>query len=203
MNPLALIPLVTAIFYIMLLALVLQRLEGRGSKQFIYYLGVAAVWSFASFMLHLNQQASVTLFWNQLLIGALVWTLVAYYHFTLTYTERRPGSLLVLSYAALIALSVLSFAGRVVEYSYVQNGVVYYALFPIAKYVMLIAGVSLSAFVIRLLIIKYRHSSDLSERNRSMYLFWGWGVLVLFTLSNYVPRFANYPLDQIGNLLTR
>jgi diguanylate cyclase (GGDEF)-like protein len=201
LNPLALIPLITSCFYLVLLAFALPRAVNRVRKLFLYYLGVAAFWSFTSFMVHLNQNADRTIVWNEILIVALVWTLVAYYHFTLGYTERRPSPLLYLAYISLVLLAIFSFTGNVVEYSFVTNGITHYSMYTLAKYFLLIAGVSLSAFVIFLLIKKYRHSSDVKERNRTMYLFGGWGLLVLFTLSNYVPAFANYPLDHVGNLL--
>jgi diguanylate cyclase (GGDEF)-like protein len=202
LNTLALIPLITSFFYLVLLVIGLPRAKNKAGTHFIYYLGVAALWSFTSFMLHIDKPPiGTTLFWNEVLVAALVWTLVAYYQFTLVFTERRAGVLLYLSYAALIAVTIFSLTGNIVIYSYVTNGNNHHALFPVANYCLLVAGVSLSAFVISLLVVKYRHSSDLNERNRSMYLFSGWGLLVLFTLSNYINAFTNYPLDQIGNLL--
>jgi hypothetical protein len=201
LNPLALIPLITSCFYLILLAFALQKAVNRVRKLFFYYLGVAAFWSFTSFMVHLNQTADKTLVWNEILIIALVWTLVAYYHFTIGYTNRRHGPILYVAYLSLIPLAIASISGNVVKFSYVVDGVTHYELYPLFKYFLLIVGVSLSAFVIFLLGVKYRHSSDVKDRNRTMYLFMGWGLLVLFTLSNYVPAFANYPLDHVGNLL--
>ena len=201
MNILALIPLITSCFYIILLAFALQRAGNRAGKLFAYYLAIAATWSFTSFMLHLNAPASQTIFWNKIVVVVLVWTLVAYYHFALGYTERRPGIWLYLAYFALVILAFFSFTGHVVEYSYVQNGVTHYALFALARYFIGITGASFSVMVLSLLVIKYRRSTDPKERNRTMYLFVGWGILVLLTYTNFISSLANYPLDHIGNLI--
>ncbi len=199
MNTLALIPLLTSIFYLVLLALALQRSGNRTGKLFIYYLAVAATWSFTSFMVHLNAPESQTLFWNEILVVVLIWTLVAYYHFALGYTERRPGILLLLAYLALIGLAVASFTGHVVEYSRVVNGITDYQLYVPAAIYMAITGFTFSILVLSLLIIKYRHSSDPRERNRTMYLFAAWVLLVLLTYTNYIPGLQKLPLDHIGN----
>lgn len=201
MNTLALIPLLASCFYIMLLAFALQRAGNRTGKLFAYYLGIAAFWSFTSFMVHLNAPASQTIFWNKILVIALAWTLVAYYHFTLGYTERRHGKPLYAAYIMLAILALLSFTGHVVRYSYVENGVTNYELFTPARLFIGVIGLSFSALVIILLVIKYRRSVDPKERNRTMYLIVGWGILVLLTYTNFVPSLANYPLDHIGNLV--
>ena len=201
MNTLALIPLTTSIFYLILLAFAFQRVGSRTGKLFAYYLGVAAAWSFTSFMVHLSLPESTTIFWNKILVVALVWTLVAYYHFALGYTERRPGPMLYVAYAALVLLAVFSFTGHVVEYSRVVNGVTDYQLYIPASFFIGISGFAFSAMVISLLVIKYRRSTEPRERNRTMYLFVGWGLLVILTYTNFIPSLQNFPLDHIGNLI--
>jgi diguanylate cyclase (GGDEF)-like protein len=201
LNTLALIPLLTSFFYLVLLALALQRAGNRTGKLFAYYLSVAATWSFTSFMVHLNAPESQTLFWNKILVVALIWTLVAYYHFALGYTERRPGVLLLLAYLALIGLAIASFTGHVVEYSRVVNGITDYQLYVPAAIYMAITGFAFSILVLSLLIVKYRHSSDPRERNRTMYLFAAWVLLVLLTYTNYIPGLQKLPLDHIGNFI--
>jgi len=201
LNTLALIPLLASCFYLILLAIASQRAGNRTGKLFAYYLGIAAFWSFTSFMLHLNAPASQTIFWNKILVVALIWTLVAYYHFALGYTERRPGLPLYLAYAALAIMALLSFSGHAVEYSRVVDGVVDYLLYLPATLFIGITGLSFSALVISLLVIKYRRSTDPKERNRTMYLFVGWGILVLLTYTNFIPSLKNLPLDHIGNLI--
>ena len=201
MNTLALIPLITSTFYFILLAFALQRASNRVGKLFVYYLAIAASWSFSSFMLHLDAPEFQTLFWNKIVVVLLVWALVAYYHFTLGYTERRHGIPLYLAYLALAIMALLSFSGHAVEYSRVVDGAVDYLLYLPATLFIGITGLSFSALVISLLVIKYRRSTDPKERNRTMYMFVGWGILVLLTYTNFIPSLKNLPLDHIGNLI--
>jgi len=201
LNTLALIPCWLPVFYIILLAFAFQRANNRTGKLFAYYLGIAAFWSFTSFMVHLNAPATQTIFWNKILIVALIWTLVAYYHFTLGYTDRRPGPLLYLAYISLAVLALISASGHAVAYSYVLNGVTNYLLYTPAKLYIGITGLSFSALVISLLVVKYRRSNDPRERNRTVYLFVGWGLLVVLTYTNFISSLKNLPLDHIGNFI--
>jgi diguanylate cyclase (GGDEF)-like protein len=200
LNIYALIPLITSVFYLVLLAFALQRISTSMGKTFAYYLFIAALWSFTSFMMHLNAPPYWTLVWNQILIVALVWTLVAYYHFTLMYTGRRAGMPLLLAYLSLVIVAIFTLAGYVVKSSSVTDGIFSHELYN-SVYIIGAIGLAFSAAVLSLLITKYRHSTDPKERNRTIYLFVGWGILVLLTYSNFIPKLDNLPLDHIGNLI--
>ncbi len=201
MNIWALIPLVTSIFYIVVLVFVLQQFNNRANKLFAMYIGVAAFWSFTSFMLHLDGvSATQTLFWNKMLAFALVWTLIAYYHFVRAYVNKSAGWGIYAGYAMVVVIVILAFTDNVVKYSYVDNGVLVHEL-GIALY--FIMGISLFyvALVLNQLVRKYRSSTDPIDRNRTMYLIMGWNVLTVLTLTNGIPRLASLPLDHIGSLI--
>jgi diguanylate cyclase (GGDEF)-like protein/putative nucleotidyltransferase with HDIG domain len=200
LNILALIPLITSCFYILLLVLALQQSGKRLGKYFIFYLAVAAFWSFTSFMLHLDAPPEQTMFWNEVLVVVLVWAMLAYYQFTLAYTDKPLGWPLFAGYAVLVLLAVLSFSGHVVEYSYVVNGVFYHGL-GIMVYAIGAVGFTFTTMVIIQLARKYRRSSDPIDRNRTMYLIFGWVIVVLFTYTNLIPAVAGLPLDHMGSLL--
>ncbi|UCG54217.1 MAG: hypothetical protein JSV32_06390, partial [Dehalococcoidia bacterium] len=73
MNIWAIIPLATSVVYIILLLFISQQAQKKANKLFAYYIGIAAFWSFSSFMLHLDGVADEqTLLWNQVLVVALV-----------------------------------------------------------------------------------------------------------------------------------
>ena len=196
----AAIPLVTSILYIILLVFTLQQAKNRTNKIFAVYLGVAAFWSFAAFMLHLNAFPSQALFWNEVVVVAVIGTLVTYYRFVRVYTSRHAGIGLYLGYALLLVLAALSFSGYIVQYSYVVDDILYHSL-GISIY--FIDGISLTfiTFIILLLAKEYRSSFDPIDRNRTMYLISGWSILVLFSYTNLVPAIAGFPLDQIGHLI--
>ncbi|MDP2744704.1 MAG: histidine kinase [Dehalococcoidia bacterium] len=195
----ALVPLVSFLTYIGLFVLTLQSRERRTGRVFALYLEIAGLWSFTSFMLHLNIFPEQVLFWNELVVVALVWNLITYYHFIRAYTGRPAGSGVLLGYVFLVALAALSFSGYIVQSSYVVEGVLYHDL-GISLYFIGAISLTFIVAIIALLIKKNRGSSDPTDRNRTMYLMAGWSILVLFTYSNLVPALAGFPLDHIGNL---
>ncbi|MDO8578874.1 MAG: hypothetical protein Q7R50_06835, partial [Dehalococcoidales bacterium] len=65
MTTWALIPLITSLTYITLLVLTLPSSKRRINRAFAIYLGVAATWSFTSFMLHWNPSPNLALLWNE------------------------------------------------------------------------------------------------------------------------------------------
>jgi diguanylate cyclase (GGDEF)-like protein len=200
MTTWAIIPLVTCVLYVILFVAALQQIRKRANKIFAYYLGIAAFWSFTAFVLHLNAPPEQTIIWNQILVVALVWTLIAYYHFVRAYTDRPGGIGLYLGYAVVLLTAGFSFSGHIVKYSQVIDGTLDHDL---GKSLYFISAVSLTfvVAVMLLLVRKYRSSTDPIDRNRMMYLILGWSILVLFTLTNNVPVLAGLPLDHIGSLI--
>ena len=196
----ALIPLITCLAFIVLFILALQSTERRIIKIFAFYLAVAATWSFTSFMLHLNAFPKQALFWNEILVIALVWTVIAYYHFARAYTNRPSGIGLYVGYALLSVLAVLSLSGYIVQYSYVTDGVLYHSL---GTSIYFIGAISLAFIgaVIYLLVKKYRSSTDPVGRNRTAYLIVGWSILIVLSYTNLIPILARFPLDHIGSLI--
>ena len=83
MNLWGLIPLISSITFASLFVLVLPQARNRANRVFIVFLFASAVWSFTSFMLVYNPAASSSylLFWNGLVAIAIVWVVVAYFHF--------------------------------------------------------------------------------------------------------------------------
>ncbi|MDP3879544.1 MAG: histidine kinase [Dehalococcoidales bacterium] len=198
----ALIPLTTCLIYIALLILTLPSVERRINKIFALYLTAAAVWSFTSFMLHLNAFPEQALFWNELLVVALVWTLITYYHFILAYTAKPAGMALYLGYGMVLLLLVFSLGGFIVRDAYVIDGVLYHDI-GISLYFI---GAFAYIFIVNglyQLIKQYRSSNDWVERNRIVYLIAGWSILMLLSSTNLImiPAIAGIPLDHIGSLI--
>ena len=196
----AIIPLITSIAYLVILTFSLPYLRRRRNILFGIYVAVAGFWSFSSFQLHLEAPPARTLLWNQILVVALVWTLFAWFHFILSYCGRTGRRWVYFGYSFLLVLAVLTFSGRIVQYSYVADGVLHHSL---GNSIFLIGAISL-VFVgasLYLLLKNYRQSLDPIDRNRTLYLVTGWSVLTLFSYSNLVPALAEMPLDHIGSLI--
>ena len=200
MTPWAVIPLVTSVAYIILLILVLPSVARRANRVFAFYLAIASGWSFVSFMLHLNAFPSHALLWNELLVVAIFWTLIAYYHFVRAYTEQRGGAGVFIGYGLLAILAFLSLGGKVVLSAVVVNGVLTNDS-GWSFYMVGAVSLAFSGTVIAQLIRKYRRSIDPTDRNRTMYLIAGWIVLVTATYTNVIPSLYSFPLDQMGSLI--
>jgi len=196
----ATIPLVSCLTYIILFVVALQYTDRPVNRIFAVYLAVASIWSFTSFMLHLNAFPQQALLWNSILIIPMMWTLLAYYHFARSYANKSGGIWLYIGYAFLIALATLSLNGYIVKSAYVINGVLYHDL-GTSLYIIGAADLTFVAGVIFLLVQRYRSSTDPIDRNRTLYLMTGWGILVFFGYTNVIPAIAGLPLDHIGNLL--
>ena len=194
----ALIPLITCLAYIVLLILTLPSIKRRINRIFAFYLGIAAVWSFTSFMLHLNAFPQQALLWNELLTAALLCTLVTYYHFIRAYVNKPAGHGAYIGYALVLVLLVLCLSGYVVQYAYVIDGILYHSLGISIYFIGAVCGVFVGVGLY-LLIKKYRSSVDATERNRTMYLIAGWSILMLLSYTNLIPAVAGLPLDHIGS----
>jgi len=195
----AIIPLVSSVAHAILLAVVLLYPRRRVHNIFAVYLGVAAFWSFTSFMLHMSTSSQQALLWNEILVIAMMWTLLAYYHFVRSYTNKPAGIGLYAGYALLLSFAVLCLNGYIVKYSYVVDGVLHHDL-GTSLYLIGAGSLVFIGAVIFLLFQKYRSSIDPLDRNRTMYLIAGWGILVAFSYTNLIQAVAGLSLDHIGNL---
>jgi diguanylate cyclase (GGDEF)-like protein len=200
MNIWALIPLISFLIYAALAVVVLQQARKRVNRVFAILLFASGVWSFTSFMLHLNANPQQTLLWNELLVAALLWTTVSYFHFVRAYNNKPGGISSYLGYASVLVLLALSLSGYIVKSSYVVNGVLHHEL-GFSLYI--IGGVSFIFLITAMLMLinRYRSSTDPNDRNRTMYLIIGSGIAIVVNyFCNLTPAIAGLSLDHLGNL---
>ncbi len=195
----AIIPLISCLTYIGLLIVALQYANRAVNRVFAFYLALASAWSFTSFMLHLNASPQQAIIWNEILIILMMWTLLVYYHFARSYTSKPAGIGLYVGYTFLAALAVLALNGYIVKSTSVVDGVLYQDT-GTSLYIIGAAGLTFVSAVIFLLVQRYRSSTDPIDRNRTMYLIAGWGILVLFGYTNLIPAATGLPLDHLGSL---
>ena len=201
MNIWAIIPLSTFLAYALVFALAVQRIDKRVNRVFVYYLGLAAFWSLTSFMMRLDVNPEHTLFWNRVLVVALIAALVAYYHFVLLYSGKKPGKIVTAGYLLMPLLLVISLSTSwVIESSYIADGVLHHKLGPVA-YVTGALSVIYALSVLRLLWNKYRQSPDPIDRNRTAYLLAGWGIMAPLAYTNLIPGLKALPLDHTGSFI--
>ncbi|MDD5591081.1 MAG: diguanylate cyclase [Dehalococcoidales bacterium] len=200
MNIWTAIPLVSFSVFTVLAVLTLRQHRTRVNRTFAWFLIASGTWSFTSFMLHLNVYPQLALLWNELLVAALLWTVVSYYHFVRTYNNRPSGIGTYLGYAAVVTVLALSLNGYIVKYAYVSNGILYHDL---GTSLYVIGGISAAFLIVSMLMLtqRYRSSLDPTDRNRTMYLIIGSAIVISSSyITNLTPAIAGLSIDHIGNL---
>ncbi len=202
MSVWASIPLAASLAYAVLLFLVLPNTQHRASRYLAYFIGVAGLWAFTSFMIHLDAPPAETLLWNKLLIIAMVWALVSYYHFIRIYAYQRAGAGIVAGYVVLAAAAVLSLTGLVVREAHVIDGLVYHDLGPVV-YLIAAASAVFTSLIVAGLWRKYRELPPGNERSSVLILMGGILVTIIagFTNLSDNPRIYGLPIDQLANFI--
>lgn len=202
MNLWGLIPLVSSVAFAVLLIVVLQQARRNVDRTFAVFLGASAVWSFTSFMLVRDPNATerYLVFWNELVVTAIPCVVVTYYHFVRSYNNRSAGWGVYLGYTMVLGVLASALAGKIIKGASLVNG---YLTHDIGPWVYILAGVLMPFLVATILMLlrRYRSSSDPADRNRTMYLIIGWSALILISfITPFTPALAGLPTDHIGNL---
>jgi diguanylate cyclase (GGDEF)-like protein/putative nucleotidyltransferase with HDIG domain len=197
----AVIPLVSCLLFAILAIVVLRQDSRRVNRVFALFLIASSVWSFTSFMVHLNPYPQYTLLSSEILTTTLVWTVVTYYHFVRAYNNKPGGLGLYLGYGAVFTVLALSLNGYIVKYAYVINGVLQLSM---GSSLYIIGGISAGFLVSAVLglLNRYRKSIDAVDRNRTMYLVIGSVIVIVSTyITNLTPAIAGLSIDHIGNMI--
>jgi diguanylate cyclase (GGDEF)-like protein/putative nucleotidyltransferase with HDIG domain len=199
LNLYALLPLLAVIAYIALITVIALRPLERVHKVFIWYMAVAAMWSFCSFVLHAELFPTQTLPWNQALLILSGSVGLLFYHFVRVFFNKPTGSLTYLGYAILIAAAIFISRGGILQSSDVVDGVLYWNtdafFYPYVLFLAIFVGMAIA-----LLVQRIRRSADPQERNRIGYLLAAISIWVPFAATNFIPAMANYSIEHIGNI---
>ncbi len=194
------IPLVSFLAFTILAVLTLRQEGTRVNRVFAWFLIASGAWSFTSFMLHLNAHPQLSLLWNELLVAALMWTVVSYYHFVRAYNNSPNGIGTYLGYATVVTILALSLNGYIIKYAYILDGILYHDL-GLSLYI--IGGSSAVFLIISMFMLarRYHSSLDPTDRNRTIYLIIGSAIVIISSyITNLTPAIAGLPIDHIGNL---
>lgn len=202
MNLWALIPFLSFLTYAGLLVLVLQQAGRRVHRVLALFLFASGIWSFTSFMMIYDPAASTQhlIFWNVLIIAAIPWVAVSYYHFVRAYNNKPRGIGVTIGYTLVLTILALGLSGQVVKSAYIVDGRAYHDIGPWAYVLM---GILMPFLIIAMLMLlrRYRSSTDAIDRNRTMYLIVGWSLnVVLGYINPLIPALASLPTDHFGNL---
>jgi signal transduction histidine kinase/CheY-like chemotaxis protein len=140
-------------------------------------------------------------FWNSLLVVFLLTSAVAFFHFVRALLGKpEPRLWLSLGYGSCILVAIAAFMGYTVDFAYwsggtyhMQLGIATYAMTPIS-----IAFVNASIFN---LFQARRATKDPFTRNRVTYPLVGMSIYAVLSLTNFLPGWKWYPVDQGGNLI--
>jgi signal transduction histidine kinase len=196
----AIIPLVSFLAYIPLIRMIVLRRPGaRVHRVFALYLTTAMVWSFTSFIAHLDPYPAHTPICVKLIITTCVWMTVTYYHFVRAYLNKPNGLGVSLGYVFLGVIAILVATQdfpRSAETSggalHIEYGPLFYLLpaflFPLT---------GMAAFS---LVQRFRGLSDSLGRRTIVYLLIGMAVVVIGAGTNVISSLGVYPIDHIANL---
>jgi diguanylate cyclase (GGDEF)-like protein/putative nucleotidyltransferase with HDIG domain len=202
MNPWALFPLIASIAFTILIVFTIIQTKRHIHRIFTTYLVASGVWSFCAFMLTYNPNASSNylLTWQPLVITAIPWTAVAYYHFVRHYDNKSAGIGVYLGYLFVLVVFIMGITGNVVKDAYFDG---FYEVYDAGPWVLIISAV-LAPFLFYAtftLVKRYLKSSDPTDRNRTMYLLSGATLLIIIAfITPLFKAIAGYPIDHLGSI---
>lgn len=202
MNLWSLIPLLSCVAYAALLVLALQQFRKPVNRVFALFLFASFAWAFFAFMLSYNSSASsdALIFWNNLVIVSVIWSVVSYYHFVRIYTNRPSGVITYCLYAGVVVVLGLSFFGFVTKDASFINGRFHHDIGP---WVFILIGILMPIIAVTMVMLvkKYRALKDPMERNKIAYLIVGISIVAFYgPLSSNIPALAVLPTDHLGTL---
>ncbi len=177
MNIYAAVPLLSSIVCAVLLTLSGRHSRRAERRAFSLYLTSAFVWGLASTALHLDLPIfrEFALTGSKLLVLAIAWMIVSYYHF----------------------LKVMDWTPRS---AYAEGGIIYIDRGP-AIWLYAAGSLTIGLDAIISLVRHYREVTTTLARTRVAYLFIGLMVVIISLTSNISDVLSRYPIDQIGNLI--
>ncbi|HYF83392.1 MAG TPA: diguanylate cyclase [Clostridia bacterium] len=198
LSYLILIPLVSFLFYTVLLMILLGSRKSKIARYYTFYIVSMIIWSFGSFIMRTNFPPGA-LFWNRILCTGLISMPVVFYHFTLVLTEtNNQKGKLYFGYASAFLLLICNFAGLIMKDAYAQNNVFYYTLGPLAS---VMAVWSLCYLLLAFINIIQKVRSNKIPFARVKYIMCGLTLVIIGGLLNLLPSLGKYPLDIASNTI--
>lgn len=201
MNIYALIPLLSVFAYIGLVVLASRHRLRRERKAFTLYLTAAGFWSLVSLLLRLEHPflQQQTLLASKVLILALLWMTLTYYHFVRVFVQKPGSRDIFLGSGFVLLVAVLAGLNLVPRAASSSGGVVVIDNGPALYLYALFSGGLVLAAAFHLARYRRQVTTPLA-RARIAYLLGGLVVVSLGGLTNLHPTLARYPADHLGNL---
>lgn len=203
MNPWSIIPLTSTLVDVVLLVTLVFQSKTRLNRVFTVFVFTSLSWSLFAFFLTINPSASrgQLIFWNNLLIVAMVCTGFAYYHFVRAFTNKKAGIVVYIGYSVAFSIALLSMGGWVVRDAYISNGHVYHDIGPWV-YILIALLLPPLGVCAWMLFKELRNTKHPVERNRLAYLIVGLVIMSVWSAVNpNLPSLASLPTDHLGTLV--
>jgi diguanylate cyclase (GGDEF)-like protein/putative nucleotidyltransferase with HDIG domain len=197
----SLIPLVAAIAYIPLFAvLISNRPWQKWHRLFALYLAAAMLWSMSTFFLRSDFFIEHKLLLFRVTICSFVWLAVQFYYFVRFYFARSAGVGTWIGYATLAILITLAALG------YAPQSVTFDAHEVIPDlgwwlFLFVVPSLFLIGSLVWFLLRRRRVSVDPQESNRITYLLIGIFVVVISTFGALTTLGGRIPFPQLGHLV--
>ncbi len=200
MNIHSLLPLIAAIAYIPLFAILIANRPWRKQHKLLFVvLTGAMLWSIGSFLLRSDFLVEYRIHLFRITICACIWFIVQLYWFLRLLIGRDGGVGLWIGYTLLLAFVIASFLGYIPRSISFSDSLIApdFGLWILLLAVPMLVLPSLFAYAA---IRKFRISTKPEERNLFYYLFLTVGLLLTFTLLNFTQFGKEFPIAHLGNL---
>jgi diguanylate cyclase (GGDEF)-like protein/putative nucleotidyltransferase with HDIG domain len=202
MNLYILPPLVSMVFYSVLLFIVMQNRPNKVTRIFTFYLFTAWYFSFGIFMILCDFFPALTRLWIFGPAVSSVLTIVIYYHFVCLFTIGKTGrdvwagyGLVLFLLCPLIGLGYFPLSMELNNTGGLDINYGYYTF----MYTMIGLFFGTSSFI--RLITRLKALKDRKERNKIGYLLTGFALFTVFSIRECIPPLPDFPLTQIGHCL--
>jgi len=202
MYPGALIPLLALCGFVVLIIMVArQSLRRRLNQLFLWYAGFLAFTALSSFMIYADLGVWEVEKWNRLVHIFGMVAPVAFFHFVRVFLMKpEPRFWLSLGYGLCVLYTIAAGLGYTVSYAYWSEGV-YHLEMGLAIYAMMPVTMGFLAAALVNLVHGYRRTKDPFTRNRIIYPLVGISILATLSLTNLLPGWKWWPVDQAGNMI--
>ena len=202
MNIYALVPLLSVLVYAGLMALSARHPRRSERRAFSLYLSAAGLWSFVSFLLHLDEPflTQYTLEGSRVLMVTIIWMAVTYFHFVRVFANKPAGLGVWLGVGLICVAAILAVLGFLPESAYARDGVLYIE-HGASLYFLSAASLLMGGWAAITLVRHYREATDPASRTRITFLLVGLAIVTAGLLTNLSDALVKYPVDHVANLL--
>jgi len=202
MNIYSLPPLIAAVAYIPLLAiLIANRPWQRQHRLFAWFLIAAMLWSVSDILGRSDLFMQDKLLLIKIVVCVFALSAVQFHCFISSFYPQNKGRWLPLAYASVAIIIALVALGYVPEELIIADG----KLYPEYGNGIFLMGLPLAVVTVRNIYFlqqRIRALDDPETRNQMVYLLLGVCVLTSFVLTTFIPWGSEVPISHFGNLLT-